>query len=109
MTTARLGAAPTMREDLDRALALLAGQAEVIAAQGARISALEDQLVAAGDEDGPSPQPLPPQWKPIKAASALVGYSPTMLRKLNDGGRASWWAYRGSRIWIDTARCPRRV
>jgi hypothetical protein len=100
--TARLGTVPTIG---DRVLQLEHQLAEALA----RIAVLEARGDAEDAVDGPAPQPLPPSWKPIKAASALVGYSPTMLRKLNDGGRASWWEYRGSRIWIDTACCPRRV
>jgi hypothetical protein len=52
---------------------------------------------------------LPSNWKPIKAAAEVVGYSQSALRKASNGGRARWWQTRGGRIWIDTARCPRRV
>lgn len=100
--TARLGTTPTMREDLDRALALIAALTE-------RIAAIEAKGDADDHLDGPAPQPLPPNWKPIKVASALVGYSESALRKASKGGRAVWWQARGCRIWIDTDRCPRKV
>ena len=93
---------PTMAE---RVLVLEQQRAEALA----RIAALEAAGDARDQVDGPAPRPLAPSWKPIKAASALVGYSPTMLRKLNGGGRAVWWQARGCRIWIDTDRCPRKV
>jgi hypothetical protein len=92
------GSQPTA-ERLDRAL-------ELIAALTGRIEVLEAK---AGDgEDGERPPALPPSWAPLKRAASITGYSSSMLRKLNDGGRASWWQYRAGRIWIDLSHCPRR-
>jgi hypothetical protein len=108
--TARIGERPTVREDLDRALALIAEQADVIAAHQVRIAALEARGDADDQIDGPAPAALPsPPWVPIKTAATLVGYSESALRKASKGGRAVWWQARGCRIWIDPARCPRRV
>jgi hypothetical protein len=99
--TARLGTVPSLREDLDRALALIAALTE-------RIEVLESARDVDDQVDGPTPTPLPPNWKPIKAAAALVGYSESALRKASKGGRAVWWQARGCRIWINTDLCPRR-
>jgi hypothetical protein len=117
LSTARLlGEAPTTAEivamlqgqvvELQQAVATQAAQ---IAAQAATISTLVARTEAEDQLDGPVPQPLPSNWKPIKAAAEVVGYSPSALRKASNGGRAQWWQTRGCRIWIDTARCPRRV
>jgi hypothetical protein len=100
--TARLGTVPALREDLDRALTLIAALTE-------RIEVLESARDVDDQVDGPAPQPLPPNWKPIKAAAAVVGYSESALRKASKGGRAVWWQTRGCRIWIDTDRCPRKA
>lgn len=97
-----LGTVPTMAERVLVLERLVAEQAEQIRRLLARADA-DDQI------DGSAPQPLPPNWKPIKAASALVGYSESALRKASKGGRAVWWQARGCRVWVDTDRCPRRV
>jgi hypothetical protein len=104
--TARLGATSTVREELDKALALIAVLAE-------RIEAIEGQLAAQGDEDGPAPAPLASSWVPIKAAAALAGFSESGLRKRIDraqlnGERRPWWHYRAGRLFVDVDRCPRR-
>jgi hypothetical protein len=99
MTERRLGASPTLREDLDRALALIAALTERVAVLEARGEA-DDQL------DGPAPQPLPPSWKPLKQAAAISGYSSSALRKLRS---PSWWRYDAGRVFIDTATCPRKA
>jgi hypothetical protein len=76
----------------------------------ARIAALEARADADDSLDGPAPQPLPPNWVPIKAAAPLVGFSESGLRKAKDhhtdGPR--WWRYFGGRLFIDLDRCPRR-
>jgi hypothetical protein len=108
--TARLGTAPTMREDLDRALDLIAKQADVIAALAGRIEVLEAARDVDDQVDGSTPQALPPNWRPIKKAAPIVGYSEPGLRKAmrrhTDGPR--WWRYVGARLLIDVDRCPRR-
>jgi hypothetical protein len=106
--TAALGTVPTTAERVSVLERLAVEQAEVIAALTERIAVLEDQLVAAGDEDGPTPQPLPPNWKPIKAAAALVGRSESALLKAikrhRDGVR--WWRYDRGRVFANIDRLP---
>jgi hypothetical protein len=103
--TARIGTVPTTAERVELLERLLA---EALA----RIEVLEDQLVhqAHEDEDGPAPAVLPPNWKPLKQAAPIVGYSEPGLRKAmrrhTDGPR--WWRYVGARLLIDVDRCPRR-
>lgn len=98
MTTRRLGTTPTMREDLDRALGLIAALTE-------RIATLEARGDADDAVDGPGPQPLPPNWAPLKQAAAISGFSESGLRKLR---APHWWKYVAGRVWVDTAVCPRR-
>jgi hypothetical protein len=101
----RLGEVPTLAERVEL---LEHHLAEALA----RISALEDQRGATAEEDGSAPQPLPANWRPIKQAAAIVGYSEPGLRKAIrrhvDGGRR-WWRYLGGRLLIDIDRCPRRA
>jgi hypothetical protein len=100
----RFGERPTTAERVD----LLEHQ---LAEALARIAALEARGDADDQIDGVAPAPLPPQWQPLKAACAVAGFSPSGLRKRiathRDGPR--WWKYRGSRLWIDIAACPRKV
>jgi hypothetical protein len=102
MTAPRLGTAPTLREDLDRAL-------DLIAAMGERIAVLEAARDADAGEDGPPPQPLPDNWKPLPEAAEIAGYSWSGLRKkittLRDG---PWWKRRSNRILIDVTAMPRK-
>jgi hypothetical protein len=108
--TTRLGTGPTLREDLDRALGLIAEQAVQIAEQALRIAALEAGRDADDQVDGPTPAPLPPNWKPIKTAAELVGYSESGLRKAIKRQRdARWWEYSGGRLFVDIDHCPRPV
>jgi hypothetical protein len=101
--TARLGTAPTMREDLDRALALVAALSE-------RVSVLEAARDVDDQVDGPAPAPLPPNWKPIKLAAPIVGYSESGLRKAIRRHRAArWWRYDRGRLFVDIDHCPRPV
>jgi hypothetical protein len=104
----RFGEGPTARDIAEKAMAQAAELRVLLAEILARIVALEDQLVAAGDEDGPAPQPLPlpPNWKPLKQAVALSGFSSSGLRKLR---APHWWKYVAGRVWIDTAACPRKA
>ena len=101
--TARLGATPTVREELDKALALIAVLAE-------RIEVIEGQLAAQGDEDGPAPAPLASSWVPIKAAAPAVGYTEFGLRaamkRHTDGPR--WWLYRACRVLVNVDTCPKK-
>jgi hypothetical protein len=97
--TARLGTTPTMREDLDRALALIAAMAERIAILESR-SDVDDQI------DGPAPAPLPATWVPLKQAAEISGYSASALRKLRE---PRWWRYDGGRVLVDTKTCPRKL
>jgi hypothetical protein len=108
MTTARqFGSAPTTRELVDRLITVVADMHARIDVLQQRVEMLEAKHL--GDEDGRPPPPLPPSWAPLQRAAKAVGYSPSMLRKLSDHCRAQWWQYRGSRVWVDTARCPRRL
>jgi hypothetical protein len=102
VTAARpLGEDPTAREVAEQALAENAALREVVAKLIARVEVLEkaDDI----DEDGPAPRPLPPNWKPLKRAAELSGYSPSALRKLKS---PRWWKYDGGRVWVDTEVCP---
>jgi hypothetical protein len=102
--TARFGTMPTMAE---RVLQLEHRLAEALA----RIAGLEEARDADDQVDGPAPAALPSSWVPLKAACAVAGFSPSGLRKRiathQDGPR--WWMYRGSRLLIDVATCPRKV
>jgi hypothetical protein len=99
MTTRSAGERPSAYEIAQQALTIAQALAE-------RLEAVEARL--GGSEDGAPPAPLGPTWKPLKVAAAISGYSPSMLRKASKGGRAPWWEYRGPRVWVDTATCPRR-
>jgi hypothetical protein len=98
-TAPRLGTTPTLREDLDRALGLLA---EALA----RIAALEARADADDAIDGDVPQPLPPNWKPLKRAVEISGYSASALRKLKS---PRWWKYDAGRVRVDVDACPRKA
>jgi hypothetical protein len=100
-TTNRLGTAPTLREDLDRALALIASLTE-------RIAVLEAARDVDDQVDGPTPAPLPANWVSIKVAAELVGRSESALLKAikrhPDGVR--WWRYDRGRLFADIDRLP---
>jgi hypothetical protein len=101
--SARLGTAPTLREDLDRALDLIAVLTD-------RIAALEAGRDADDQVDGPAPAALPASWKPIKLAAPEVGYGESGLRKaIKRHAGAGWWCYLGGRLFVDTDHCPRPV
>jgi hypothetical protein len=108
--TAALGTVPTLAERLATLERVVAEQAAVIAAHQARIVVLEDHLLQQEGEDGPAPAPLPPNWKPLKQAAALSGFSWSGLRKRIDMHREGprWWRRRGHRILVDVTRMPRR-
>jgi hypothetical protein len=95
----RLGATPTLREDLDRALGLIAALTE-------RIVALEAGRDADDQVDGPAPAPLPPNWVPLKRAVEISGYSASALRKLKS---PRWWKYDAGRVRVDVDACPRKA
>jgi hypothetical protein len=101
MTTApqRLGERPTLREDLDRALDLIAALTE-------RVAVLESARDVDEQIDGAAPAALPPSWKPLKQAAAETGYSASGLRKIR---APQWWKYVAGRVWVDTATCPRKA
>jgi hypothetical protein len=103
---ARIGERPTMREDLDRALALIAALTE-------RIAVIEAARDVDEQLDGAAPAALPPSCVPIKAAARTVGYSESGLRKCIDRakitGERPWWHYRRGRLLIDLDHCPRVV
>jgi hypothetical protein len=102
-TAPRLGTTPTLAERMLMLERLVADQAE-------RIAVLERARDAVDQIDGPTPAPLPPNWKPIKTAAELVGYSESGLRKAIKRHRdARWWEYSGGRLFVDTDHCPRPV
>jgi hypothetical protein len=109
-TARRLGETPTLVERVLMLERIVAEQAEVIAAQGTRISAIESARDVDDQVDGPAPAALPPNWRPIKVAAPLVGYSESGLRaamKRHTGGRR-WWQYRDGRVLVDVDTCPRK-
>jgi hypothetical protein len=99
--TRRFGSTPTSAEIAAEALALAR-------ALVARVEALEKHR--DGDEDGAAPRLLPPNWLPIGEAAKLLGFaSESGLRKrMSTCEGARWWCRRGSRIFIDCERAPRR-
>jgi hypothetical protein len=103
-TAPRLGTTPTLREDLDRALDLIAVLTE-------RIAVLESARDVDDAIDGTAPEPLPASWVPIKAAAPQVGYSEAGLRKAikRHAGGPRWWRYLCGRLFVDVDRCPRPV
>jgi hypothetical protein len=102
-TAPLLGTVPTL---VERLAALEHQLAEALA----RIAALEVGRAAAEEEDGPSPQASSSQWRPIKAAAALVGFSESGLRaairRHTDGSR--WWKYRAGRLLVNIDTCPKK-
>jgi hypothetical protein len=106
----RLGTTPTLAERVLVLERVIAVQAEVIAAQGKRIAILESHTDAADAVDGPAPQPLPANWKPLPEAAAIAGFSWSGMRKkittLRDG---PWWRRRGNRIFVDVTAMPRKA
>jgi hypothetical protein len=98
----RFGEMPTMAE---RVLVLERQLADALV----RITALEASHDADDQIDGAAPVALSPNWKPLKRAAALVGYSEPGLRKAvkrcSDGRR--WWRYVAGRLYVDVDRCPR--
>jgi hypothetical protein len=103
MTTARLGVTPTMREDLDRAL-------DLIAALTDRVAVLEAARDADDAVDGEPPQPLPDNWKPLPEAAKIAGHSWSGLRKKITARRdGPWWRRRGNRILVDVTAMPRKA
>jgi hypothetical protein len=109
-TARRLGETPTLVERVLMLERIVAEQAEVIAAQGARIAALEDQRGAGDEEDGLAPAPLPANWQPLKKAASIAGYSWLGLRKKITTRRdGPWWRRRGNRILVDVTAMPRKA
>jgi hypothetical protein len=90
---------PDLLDLLERVEQQLADQARMLAAQEARIDALEAR--PADDEDGRAR--LPGRWRGLKAASKATGYSVSGLRKMCDERRCVF-DYSGPhrRINIDT-------
>jgi hypothetical protein len=101
--TARLGTVPTTAERVETLEHQLADAL-------VRITALEASRDADDAIDGPAPPLLPPNWKPLKRAAPLVGYSEPGLRKaMKRHAGAGWYRYVGARLFVDVDRCPRPV
>lgn len=110
MTIRPVGERPSAIEIAQQALAESVAQRRVIAELVARLEALER---VGADEDGPAPQQLPSNWRPIKRAALAAGYAGesgirAAIERAKRNGAKPWWCHRGSRIWVDLDRCPRR-
>ena len=71
--TARLGTVPTTAERVEWLEQQLADAL-------ARIAVLEARGDVDDQADGPAPAALTPNWRPIKAAAPLAGYSESGIR-----------------------------
>jgi hypothetical protein len=107
----RLGEMPTLAERIAALERVVAEQAAQITEQMKRIAALEARGEVEDQVDGPAPRPLSSNWKPLRQAAAMAGYSWSGLRKKimthREGPR--WWKLRGSRIFVDVTAMPRKV
>jgi hypothetical protein len=105
-TTRPVGSRPSAFELAERALAETAVLRGVVVELLKRLEALE------GGEDGAAPKPLGSNWQPIKKAAVAAGYASesglrAAMKRAQRNGEPPWWRLRGTRIYVDTDRCPR--
>jgi hypothetical protein len=107
----RFGTTPTLGERMLVIERMVFAQAEVIAEQAAQIAALQARADADDAVDGPAPQPLPDNWRPLPEAAKIAGFSWSGLRKRikthREGPR--WWKRQGVRFLVDITAMPRRM
>jgi hypothetical protein len=103
MTTRRIGERPSAYEIALEALTIARALAE-------RLESVEVKL--GGNEDGPAPEPLPPNFVPIAEAADAAGFAGesgvrAAIKRAQRTGDRPWWRRAGSRIYVDVDRCPR--
>jgi hypothetical protein len=109
MSTAReFGSGPTTRDLVDKLIVENADLRRAVTELSRRIEVLEEH----GGDDGRAPPPLSPNWRPVREAAALLGFSQSGLRKHLKHWDAHagyvWWTYRGGRLFVDIDAAPIR-